>query len=101
RLDFFHQSPVFYLASLTLTQVPLRQQSIPFVAWSLCYEVAFYAVVLLVGLVARNRMLAVLHLVTIGSLIALATAPELVPFPFNLWPQFGIGVVVYDLLSNP
>ena len=41
----FHRGALYYLSALTLTQIPLRQELLLTVFWSLCYEVAFYLVV--------------------------------------------------------
>lgn len=94
--------PSFYLVNFTLTsylfKVPLASR----VAWSLCYEVAFYLVV--GAIIALTRSISVLfwtlHSVTIVSLAALTLFAERVPYPFDLWPQFGLGVIAFDLLNH-
>jgi peptidoglycan/LPS O-acetylase OafA/YrhL len=104
QLDIFHKPGLYYLASLTLTQVPLRQPTIIVVFWSLCYEITFYGLVLIAMILARReprRLLHVLHSITVFSLVFLSVAPKHVPFPLNLWPQFGLGVLVFDLFSAP
>jgi exopolysaccharide production protein ExoZ len=76
------------------------------VSWTLCYEVAFY--ILVGGMLAvvgrrsgARAMLRGLHVLTF-----LCIAMQLIwgfwaPYPFNLWPQFGLGVLVYDILATP
>jgi peptidoglycan/LPS O-acetylase OafA/YrhL len=94
------------LANLTLTMVELRQPMTLAVAWTLCYEVAFYAVVGLVlfacaRLHRENAVLPLLHVLTTVSLVALLLFPRHRVFPLDLWPHFGLGVFVYDILSRP
>ena len=106
ELDIFHQSLRFYVAALTLTQMPLHTAFLIRVFWSLCYEVAFYALVavfLLLALRTRQvpRLLDALGVVTIGTLLWLVLRGEACPFPWKLWPQFGLGVLVYQLLVQP
>lgn len=103
--DLLHQGPLYYLANLTLTQIPLRQPFLSIVCWTLCYEVAFYLIVglLLWGAPGRNKasLLNLLHLVTFCALGALILAPGYRFYPLDLWPQFGFGVLVYDLIRHP
>ena len=101
-LDVFHRPVAFYFATVTLTQVPLRQPMIDIVFWSLCYEVAFYGIVLIVmaGAGRPQRLIQSLHCITIISLVGLSMTPQRIPFPFDLWPQFGFGVLVFDLVVN-
>jgi exopolysaccharide production protein ExoZ len=93
-------------ANLTLTMAPLRQPNTLAVAWTLCYEVAFYAVVGL-ALFACGRLrregavLPLLHALTTASLVALLLFPGHGVFPLDLWPHFGLGIFVYDILSRP
>jgi exopolysaccharide production protein ExoZ len=97
---------IWWVSQFTMTQVPLGQQSFVTVFWTLCYEVAFYAVVavtmLLVRLLATPRvgLLAVLDGITAVSMGWLAVTPGRVPFPFDLWPQFGLGVLVFQFVSG-
>lgn len=105
-LDIFHQPLRFYVAALTLTQMPLHTMFLVRVFWSLCYEVAFYALVAAFLLLALRfhlvpRLLDALGFVTIGTLLWLVLYGEACPFPWNLWPQFGLGVLVYQLLAQP
>ncbi len=105
-LDIFHQPLRFYVAALTLTQVPLHTPFLIRVFWSLCYEAAFYAVVAALLLAALRinqtpRLLDALGVVTLGALLWLNLRGEACPFPWNLWPQFGFGVLVYQLLAQP
>ena len=97
---------LFYVSNLTLTQVLLHQGYISDVCWTLCYEVAFYFLVGLFLAYAIKKsneqvMLNGLHIVTLLSLLALIAAPTHAIYPFDYWPQFGLGVLVYDLIRHP
>ena len=98
-------SPTWVFSHLTLTQVPLHAKPINGLYWTLNYEVAFYAVValLLVPTWRLNKrwVLGTLHVLTIAALTLLIVKPELRFFPFDLWPLFGLGVLVYDLTRHP
>lgn len=105
-LNLLHQGWRFYLGALTLTQLPLHTAYVIRVFWSLCYEVAFYAVVALLLFCAVRtkqapRLLDALGVLTVGMLVWLNLAGPGSPFPWNLWPQFGLGVLVYQILSQP
>ena len=105
-LDLFHQGPRFFLATLTLTQIPLHTDLIIPVLWSLCYEIVFYAIVaaLLVAAVRTKyapRLLDALGGLTALSLLWLLLSGRSCPFPLDLWPQFGLGVLVYQTLGQP
>lgn len=119
--DLLHRPPLFFAANLSLTQMPLHQNFLSIVCWTLCYEVAFYAIAtfaLLAAAVWLNRrtvsappldailvgqrlFLNLLHGLTLLTLIGLTALPRAVRYPFDLWPVFGLGVLVYDLLANP
>lgn len=106
ELDLLHQGWRFYVGALTLTQLPLHTSSIIRVFWSLCYEVAFYAVVALflfwaVRTKQAGRLLDALGGLTVAALVWLNLAGAGCPFPWNLWPQFGLGVLVYQILAQP
>jgi exopolysaccharide production protein ExoZ len=99
------QGPAFYFANITLSQGLLHQQSLIVQTWTLCYELAFY---LLVGLAlagatrrfGERGMLTSIHLVTVVALVFLVLPPHSLRYPFDLWPQFGLGVLVYDLVRH-
>lgn len=99
------QSPMFFFANFTLGQGFLHQQSIIVQTWTLCYEMAFY---MLVGLslasvtrrYGERGMLTALHLLTAVALLFLVLPPHSLRYPFDLWPQFGLGVLVYDLVRH-
>lgn len=82
----------------------MHQEPILVVFWTLCYEVAFYGVVSVLLVVGRRLserlMLNCLHLVTVLSLLHLILFTDHRVFPFDLWPQFGLGVLVYDVLAH-
>jgi exopolysaccharide production protein ExoZ len=105
-LDLLHQNWRFYLATLTITQFTFHTALIIRVVWSLCYEVAFYGLValLLVGALKMKRPASLLDasaVLTVAGLAWLAVDPQRCPFPWNLWPQFGLGVLVYQALAQP
>ena len=96
----------FYVAALTITQVPLHTPLIIRVLWSLCYEVAFYALAalgLFLALRAKRPRVVLdgLAVLTMATLLWLNFAGNACPFPWNLWPQFGLGVLVYQILAQP
>ncbi len=106
ELDLRHQRWQFYAGALTLMQVPLHAALIVRVFWSLCYEVAFYAAVALLLLIAvrakqQKRLLDAFSVLTIGTLAWLDLSGNACPFPWNLWPQFGLGALVYQMLAQP
>ncbi len=105
-INFFHHGLRYYVATFTLMQLPLNVQPMNVVFWTLCYEAVFYLIVAAVMFVviraARpERVLDVLGLVTIGSLIWLNLVGAACPFPWDFWPQFGLGVLTYQLLADP
>ena len=104
--DVLHQSAAYLLSNLTLTQVPAHRASLIPPTWTLCYEMGFYLIVALLILVpalARDAraFLNALHGLTVAALLVLAFAPQYQFYPLDLWPQFGLGVVVYDLVRHP
>ena len=103
--DYLHQPAAYYFGNITLLQAALRQGSLLAVSWTLCYEIAFYLIigatlVLLRRALTPARLLCVLHGVTVAALVVLLAAPHLRWYPIDLWPQFGLGIVVYDLLQG-
>lgn len=106
EVDLLHQSPAYYFTNLTLTQMVFHQGFLSIVCWTLCYEIAFYLIVSLF-LLRRTpgreeaALLTGLHCVTLAALVLLTAAPHFRFFPLDLWPQFGLGVIVYDVLRHP
>lgn len=104
--NVLHLPVAFYLSNLTLTQMVFHQPFLSIVCWTLCYEAAFYVLVSLF-LVRRRAagseplLLTGLHCITLGALALLTLAPQYRLFPLDLWPQFGLGIVVYDVLKHP
>ena len=104
-LNLLHQDWRFYVGALMLTQVPLHVGVMIPVFWTLSYEVAFYAVVALFLAGAAwakqtHRLLDALSAVTVGALIWLILVGPNCPFPWNLWPPFGLGVLAYQMLAQ-
>lgn len=101
-------SPNLALATLALLQVPMHTPLALNVTWSLSYELAFYAVV--AGALAATMrvsrvreatfMLTMLHALTLGTLLWRAATPRALVFPFDLWAQFGVGVLVFEILCG-
>ena len=105
RLDFFHQNFRYYFAALTLTQFSLGTKPLLAVFWTLCYEISFYAIVgIAMALFARRTsgvMFHILHSLTLLCLVAQIVSPHTQIFPLNLYPQFGLGILVYAMLAHP
>ena len=106
ELDLRHQGWRFWVGALTLTQLPLHTAYLIRVFWSLCYEIVFYGLValLLAGAVKLKqpaRLLDASAILAAGVLVWLGINPHGCPFPWNLWPQFGLGVLVYQVLAQP
>ena len=103
--DMLHQPFVYYFANVTLAQIALRQGFVLFVCWTLCYEIAFYALVSVALWAVRQRdgraLLDLLHGITLLSLTWLLLAPHRIVYPLDFWPEFGLGVLLYDILQNP
>lgn len=105
-LDLRHQSWRFWVGALTLTQLPLHTALLIRVLWSLCYEAAFYGLMALglfgaLKLRQPQRLLDASAVLTLGILVWLGSNPASCLFPWNLWPQFGLGVLVYQILAQP
>lgn len=101
-----HQSLSYYISNLTLTQGLSRQPFLLAQCWTLCYEMAFYLLIglmLVPSMVFRPRLplLTMLHVLTSFVLILLILVPRWVGYPFDLWPQFGLGILVFDVLTHP
>ena len=101
----------FWLTNLTLTHLPMGSSVLLAVSWSLCYEVAFYAIVgafllLSTALGTENPLYRSRFLVhaciitTIISLVWLSFSPQTCPFPLNLWYQFGFGALLFAIVSG-
>ena len=106
EVGIFQHSALYYFANLTLTQFVFHQPILLDVCWSLCYEVSFYLIVALCLLPLTSgkkthNVLNTLNSITILCLTLLIFAPSYSFYPFDLWPQFGLGVIVYDWLSRP
>ena len=105
-VNIFHQRIGFYLAHLVLLQQGLRYPALSVVYWTLCYEAAFYALVAVCLAIAQRFgrlrvLLSCAHVVTVVTLLLPWIAPRWWVYPFDMWAQFGLGVLVYDLLADP
>ncbi len=103
--------PWLWCANLSLLQRPLGFPSTLLVAWSLSYEVAFYAIV--AGWIAVCRrvypndaarraglLAAGLAATTLASECWLLASPAGCPFPLDLWYQFGIGTLGFFSVAS-
>ena len=106
--NVLHQSGLFYFTNLTLTQLAARRPVSEFLlpqAWTLCYEMAFYLIMGLLILVpalgrGERSFLSAVHAITAATLLGLLLAPQGRFYPLDLWPQFGLGVLVYDAVRH-
>jgi exopolysaccharide production protein ExoZ len=101
----FNFSVPYWISNLTLTQLFFRQPSACPVAWTLCYEIGFYAIVAASFFSHRfvrseTQFLSILHGLTVLSMTVNIIAPRYCPLPFDLWPLFGLGILAYDIISN-
>jgi len=105
-----HQPPLYFIANISLLGLPLRQVFIVGPTWTLCYEITFYAMVAIALVVAYRQkraaervLFTILHSFTLLGLGLIIFAPwsVLCAYPLDFWPQFGLGVVAYDILHNP
>ena len=111
HLMVFYPSPRYWIANLFLLQFELHTGMFLAVFWSLCAEVAFYAIVgVLLGIaqqVAARRGLAGgtlalllgLALTTYASLLSLIVFDNAL-FPFDLWHQFALGGLLFFLIES-
>lgn len=102
--DPTHQGWAYTVTNLGLVQAPFHQSYLVGVSWTLCYEVFFYLIIGVGLLCTKGRgetvMLNALHGLTVAALLVLLFAPQYRLFPFDMWPQFGLGVLVYDWLKH-
>lgn len=100
------QDALYYLSNLTLTPILVNRPFLLAVAWTLAYEIAFYLIVGVAMVAAARRfgprgVFVALHALTVATLAVLLVAPKSSFYPLDLWPQFGFGILVYDLLTQP
>ncbi len=101
----FSQGAVWYIANFTLTAFFWGHFLLISQAWTLCYEVAFYAIIgafiaITVKLGGTRSLCTLSHILTCICLLLLASYPKYLPFPFLLWPQFGYGVLLFDCIKH-
>ncbi len=99
------QSRRVYLCSALLLQQVCHVQPILPLFWTLCYEAAFYLVVGCALLLAMRRaskrdLLDACHALTLATALFAAAAPDRLPYPLDLWPEFGLGMVVFDYCTQ-
>ena len=101
--------PGYWLANLALVQLPAGSSCFLFVSWSLCFELAFYAlagglwaVCSLGGRSAASPALLVtmLNLCSLISVAWIALSQKTCPFPLDRWYQFGLGIAMFVLVNR-
>ncbi len=104
------RSLAWYAANLTLANPLLHGKDyLVMQAWSLSYEAAFYLMIGLMLMAAawrnsRETLLWCAHVITLAAIALLLYRPRLLHFPLDLWPEFGLGVLLYHSThrrSNP
>ena len=99
-----HLTPTALGANLTLTQLAFGIPSLSIVSWTLCYEVAFYAVcAIALGVAAMLRQgsrffLRLLHAITVVILVIQIAMPGKLGYPMDMWAMFGLGAVLFDVV---
>lgn len=108
-------SATFWIANLFLVQVEAGQGFLNVDFWSLCYEIAFYAIAGAILLLARqivrkwgNEAAGMVICLTFGALTIESLVWQIVtgtggPFPLDLWFQFGLGGLFFVAMEikNP
>ena len=101
-----HYTPLFWFTNLTLLGPYFNFANAVGQAWTLNYEISFYAIVGIALLIATfsGRQSAVmlwpLHALTLALIGISIFNPTILPFPLDLYPHFGLGVLVYDWLIH-
>ena len=103
--SLFSNGPLFWFSNFTLTHLMFHQDTLVVVTWTLCYEVAFYLgiaglISLRVSAGGFDGLLTLAHVGTLAIMFLQWIAPGLVHYPFDVFPQFGIGLITYDLLQR-
>lgn len=104
--DVMSQPPLWFFSNITLSSLAFGHTLMVMQAWTLCYEVAFYLILgVFLALAIRrggaNTLCYLSHLLTVICLVWLLAAPYHIPYPLDLWPQFGYGVLLYHLVRDP
>lgn len=90
------------MSNITLSTFIFKHSLFVAQAWSLCYELAFYLIIAAILWIATKQrsagtMLWTAHGLTILILVWLIISPHSVIYPFDLWPEFGLGILLYHL----
>jgi peptidoglycan/LPS O-acetylase OafA/YrhL len=106
------REPKFWLANLLLIQSECNQPAVLLVAWSLCYEIVFYALLGVLLVLARifprrspGAMVVTVFQIgiaglTFSSLAWLIVSPGTCPFPLDRWYQFGLGALLFLVFAE-
>lgn len=112
RFDQYHVAPVrnleYWLTNASLTQQPFAISPILTVAWSLCYEVTFYAIIGFFLFVSASLKAKVRYYIlvfgcialTVFSLLWLIVSPQTCLFPLDRWYQFSLGALLFAVVSS-
>lgn len=97
--------PKIVLLNALLAHVGFGAPGLMPVAWTLCYELVFYAILGLLGFVVfrlhtTQTPLTGAHLVTLAVCGTMWIPGAHVGFPLDMWPAFGLGVAVYERLAR-
>jgi peptidoglycan/LPS O-acetylase OafA/YrhL len=96
--------PVVLVGNGLLAQIALGQPNVFSVSWTLAYELAFYLIcgasLALLGRRGIGAVLNGLHAVTLATLVLLIAAPQWRAYPLDMWPHFGLGVLLFDLVRG-
>lgn len=111
HLMVFYPSPRYWIANLFLLQSELHTGMVLAVFWSLCAEVAFYAIVGILLWIAQQvaarrgpasgtlALILGLALTIYASLLSLIVFDNAL-FPFDLWHQFALGGLLFFLIES-
>jgi peptidoglycan/LPS O-acetylase OafA/YrhL len=111
HLMVFYPSPRYWIANLFLIQSELHTGMVLAVFWSLCAEVAFYAIVGILLWIAQQvaarrgpasgtlALILGLALTIYASLLSLIVFDNAL-FPFDLWHQFALGGLLFFLIES-
>ena len=104
--------PAFWVANIFILQPEFGQPCILTVFWSLAYEIIFYGIIGLILLAATqalrqgtvdqkiNVLFIGTNLVNSVSIGWLVISPSSCPFPIDLWYQFGIGALLFQIIAR-
>lgn len=100
-----------YFANICLLHGFVQAPCLLEVSWTLCYEVAFYAICSCALFIAGRKRgsldsrptlvatpLVLLHILTFVTLLWQLLGISRLPMPLDLWPAFGLGCLLFDVV---